>query len=271
MSRPTTARVAQAAAAVLADIHTNWSGRTSPAAPTPRADAPPGTSQNVTKPHTLKKRELSPRQRAAVLLIMAGKHDAAVGEGVGVARETVCRWRNQDPLFIAELNRLRREIWAVASQRFDHLIINALGVLDRHMQDRYDMARFRAAAVIMKAGAKHLAPPAQPLDPERVAAELVELGVELDEAEDPAAQAKPPPPPPPPAPAPPSPAPETKPKAGAAPARQSCPIVPPAAATPQGEQAEGPRAASGGGDFPTPDRPPPGTLTPTSKASGNAP
>ena len=40
--------------------------------------------------------------------------DRVVAEKIGVARETVSRWRNDNPYFAAELNRRRKEIWGCA-------------------------------------------------------------------------------------------------------------------------------------------------------------
>ncbi|MDD5735842.1 MAG: helix-turn-helix domain containing protein, partial [Methanothrix soehngenii] len=62
-------------------------------------------------------RQLSQEQMNAIEHLLQGKSDRAVSEAVGVARQTVWEWRNNDVLFIAELNRQRSEMWQEAHQR----------------------------------------------------------------------------------------------------------------------------------------------------------
>jgi transposase len=63
----------------------------------------------MTKPDKI--RQLSQEQMNAIEHLILGKSDRAVAETVGVTRQTICEWRNHDPLFIAELNRQRSELW----------------------------------------------------------------------------------------------------------------------------------------------------------------
>ena len=48
--------------------------------------------------------ELSPDQAAALDLLLAGQTATAAAAAVGVARETVSRWRNSDPAFQGAYN-----------------------------------------------------------------------------------------------------------------------------------------------------------------------
>lgn len=48
--------------------------------------------------------ELQPDQLAALDQLLAGKTVTATAAAVGVARETVSRWRNSDPAFMAAYN-----------------------------------------------------------------------------------------------------------------------------------------------------------------------
>jgi hypothetical protein len=48
--------------------------------------------------------ELTPDQAAALDLLLAGQTITAAAAAVGVARETVSRWRNSDPAFMGALN-----------------------------------------------------------------------------------------------------------------------------------------------------------------------
>src|SRR5215213_7147272 len=60
---------------------------------------PPGSDQN-----SLQKQELSPRQHAAIELLLHGQSDAQVAQQLGIDRVTVFRWR-KGPRFARELER----------------------------------------------------------------------------------------------------------------------------------------------------------------------
>ena len=64
-------------------------------------------SQNVTLPA-----EISPAQSLAVAALANGSTITEAAERAGVARETVSRWANDDPDFIAELQNTRAEMAA---------------------------------------------------------------------------------------------------------------------------------------------------------------
>ena len=66
--------------------------------------------KKATKPD--KTRQLSIEQQNAIDHLLQGKSDRATAEAVGVSRQRVWEWRNHDPLFIAELNRQRYELWS---------------------------------------------------------------------------------------------------------------------------------------------------------------
>jgi len=82
----------------------------------------------ATKPD--KTRQLSLEQLNAIEHLLQGKSDRAVAEAAGVARQTVWEWRNHDPLFIAELNRQRSELWWDARERLKSLANRALDVVE---------------------------------------------------------------------------------------------------------------------------------------------
>ena len=79
-------------------------------------------------------RALTSQQLAAVELIITGRTDKEVAAKTGVARETVSRWRHQNPLFIAEVNRRRLDVWKAKRERLSHLGARALDVLEQKLQ-----------------------------------------------------------------------------------------------------------------------------------------
>jgi Icc-related predicted phosphoesterase len=78
----------------------------------------------ATKPD--KTRQLSQEQMNSIEHLLQGRSDRSVAEAVSVSRQTVWEWRNHDPLFIAELNRQRYEMWKEAHERLKSLANRAL-------------------------------------------------------------------------------------------------------------------------------------------------
>jgi len=58
-----------------------------------------------------KTRQLSIKQQNAIDLLIQGKSDRKTAEAIGVSRQTVTNWRNNNPVFIAELNKQRKAVW----------------------------------------------------------------------------------------------------------------------------------------------------------------
>ena len=86
------------------------------------------SKSETTKPDKI--RQLSQEQMNAIEHLLQGKSDRAVAEAVGVSRQTISEWKNHDPLFIAELNRQRSELWWEAHQRLKSLANRALDVVE---------------------------------------------------------------------------------------------------------------------------------------------
>jgi len=102
----------------------------------------------VTKPDKI--RQLSIEQANALEHLLQGQSDRAVAEAVGVARQTVWEWRNHDPLFIAELNRQKSEMWREARERLKSLANRALDVVVLHLDSDDPKASLAAAKYILQ-------------------------------------------------------------------------------------------------------------------------
>jgi hypothetical protein len=92
---------------------------------------------------------LPDKQRAAIQLIIMGKSDTAAAKALDLDRRTIYRWR-QDERFVAALEERRRALWADAADRVRALVHPSLDVMEQHLCDRYDRARFRAASTILR-------------------------------------------------------------------------------------------------------------------------
>lgn len=89
----------------------------------------------ITRSHKKSHRGLSVEQQNAVPLILCGKSDREVAEMIGVARETITRWRNSDPAFMARVNYERKVLWDFGRDKVLTLQAKALGVLEKALDD----------------------------------------------------------------------------------------------------------------------------------------
>ena len=102
----------------------------------------------ATKPDKI--RQLSQEQMNSIEHILQGKSDRAVAEAVGVVRQTIWEWRNHDPLFIAELNRRRSELWWDARERLKSLANRALDVVEVQLDSGDPKAALAAAKYVLQ-------------------------------------------------------------------------------------------------------------------------
>jgi len=77
---------------------------------------------------------LTLEQENAIELLVAGKTDRETADAVGVHRVTVTKWRHYDPLFQAELNRSRHDLWAGSIDRLRGLLPRAFDALERALE-----------------------------------------------------------------------------------------------------------------------------------------
>ena len=102
----------------------------------------------ATKPD--KTRQLSIEQANAIEHLLQGQSDRAAAEAVGVSRQTVSEWKNHDPLFIAELNRQRSEMWREARERMKSLANRALDVVELQLGSSEPKAALAAAKYVLQ-------------------------------------------------------------------------------------------------------------------------
>ena len=102
----------------------------------------------ATKPD--KTRQLSIEQANAIEHLLQGQSDRAAAEAVGVSRQTISEWKNHDPLFVAELNRQRSEMWKEARERMKALANRALDVVELQFDSDDPKAALAAAKYILQ-------------------------------------------------------------------------------------------------------------------------
>ena len=102
----------------------------------------------ATKPDKI--RQLSQEQMNAIEHLLLGKSDRAVAETVGVARQTIWEWRNNDVLFIATLNRERSRMWWDARVRLKSLANRALDAVELQLDSGDPKASLAAAKYVLQ-------------------------------------------------------------------------------------------------------------------------
>ena len=96
------------------------------------------------------KQALKDQQLLAIPLIVAGKSDAQVAEAIGVARETVNRWRNHDFDFQRELRQSREAHLDSHMMALTRVNKKAVDVLENLLDSDDEQIRLRAAMHLLK-------------------------------------------------------------------------------------------------------------------------
>jgi hypothetical protein len=117
--------------------------------------------------------ELSDVQSLAIDNLLAGKGVVETAQLIGVAYETLSRWRNNDPSFIAAYNQRRQALWDANADRLRGAVGQAIETLQNSLESNNEGIRIRAAALILKAAGMDALPQPQGLTtPEAVQADL---------------------------------------------------------------------------------------------------
>jgi len=105
-----------------------------------------------------KRQEIPPlaiEQMNAIDQLVIGLTDQEVADKVGVARQTVTKWRLYHPGFQAELNKRRKEVWGSAADRLRSLLPKALDRIEKILLDDSNPNSWRAAVELLKAAGLH--------------------------------------------------------------------------------------------------------------------
>src|SRR5438046_2181311 len=105
-------------------------------------------SPNLTKNHR-GENDLNEKQLAALELMLLGQKTCEIAEAIGVHRRTIWSWKKTEA-FREELDARRAELWSRASGRLAAMVHPALDVLEKHLGDRYEHIRFRAASAVLR-------------------------------------------------------------------------------------------------------------------------
>ena len=94
--------------------------------------------------------ELSAEQAAALDLLLAGQTITAAAAAVGVARETVSRWRNSDPAFMGAYNAALQSAYDATTARLLDARGKALDRLAALVDSEDEATALKAAAALLR-------------------------------------------------------------------------------------------------------------------------
>ena len=98
------------------------------------------------------KTKLTEQQEQAIWLILLGRKDEEVGKAVGVARQTISKWKNQNPDFKAFLNKKRIENWEQHEDKIRYCIGEAIQVIEENLANIEDHKIAQDAAIFVLKG-----------------------------------------------------------------------------------------------------------------------
>jgi len=104
-------------------------------------------------------------QLNAIDLLILGQMDHAVAATVGVARETVSRWR-LNPYFVAAMNTARQALWSAAHDRLRGLVTQSVDIVEKSLGDGDLKAAIEVLKIVNLYG--QVGVPSGPTDPEEV-------------------------------------------------------------------------------------------------------
>lgn len=93
---------------------------------------------------------LSQKQLEAIELLLSGMTDAEVASNIGIARETVCRWRLHHPEFIAEFNRRKIALLESYEQGARNLVGKAIKAAEEALDSEDIELKVKTACTILK-------------------------------------------------------------------------------------------------------------------------
>ena len=112
--------------------------------------------------------ELEADQAAALDLLLAGQTVTAAAAAVGVARETVSRWRNNDPAFQAAYNAAMQSVYEAGQARLLEARGKAVERLAALVDSPNTNFALKAAALLLRVP---VLPPAGDVDPAAIEAD----------------------------------------------------------------------------------------------------
>ena len=87
---------------------------------------------------------LTPQQAQVIALLLAGKSQVEAANAVGVAPESISRWKANNAAFVAAYNEAQQAHWDAITTKLDNLATHAIDALAGLMEDDDPKVRLQA-------------------------------------------------------------------------------------------------------------------------------
>ena len=119
--------------------------------------------------------KLSPQQIQAIDMLIAGRGVVETALELGIAYETLSRWRNHDAAFIAACNARRYLVWESNAERLRQLATKAVAVIDTLLDSEKESVRLKAAQMVLAGSGLHqIGRPSDRIEPKQVENDIVQ-------------------------------------------------------------------------------------------------
>ena len=125
---------------------------TTPASSTPmHENARECTVSAENAPHLpqLNTRALTQKHRSALDMLVEGKSDYQICFTLKIDASTLYRWKHNNPLFIAELNRRHQELWTDLAANLRLTVARAISTINSQLLSADDIDSHRAARTLI--------------------------------------------------------------------------------------------------------------------------
>jgi hypothetical protein len=82
-------------------------------------------------------------------MLVSGKSDSEISFALRIDASTLYRWKHNNPLFIAELNRRHQELWSDIAANLRLVVARAIATIDRQLLSPDDVDSHRAARTLL--------------------------------------------------------------------------------------------------------------------------
>ena len=96
------------------------------------------------------KGKLNNKQECAIELILKGMNDSEVAEQIGISRQCVNQWRNQDMVFIQALQERRQVLRAAHTEKLLQMVGLALDVIEEALEEGDAQTKLKTAMYVLK-------------------------------------------------------------------------------------------------------------------------
>ena len=93
--------------------------------------------------------QLTAQQEQVIALLLAGQTQAAAAGQVGIAPETVTRWKSGDAVFMAAYNEQRRDMWESSREKLTGLRDRAVDTVAGLLDSEHEPTRLKAALSVL--------------------------------------------------------------------------------------------------------------------------